>query len=435
MTDMLSWMPLETVRDLGWTLIHFLWQGFFLAALLGAILPLCRSVIARHNCALAILGMMAQAPVVTFLILHDFAAGSAAPLSDSGPLASAFVPSMDGLVVLWLAGVAVLSVRAMGGWYLVQSTRRLDTLPVPAELLARCHGLQQRLAVAWPVRFALSRRITVPMVIGWLRPVILIPVSALAGLSPRQLDALILHELAHIRRFDTVSNVLLVAVETILFYHPAVWWVSRQVRTYREHCCDDLAVSACGDAALFAEALTSLEVGRATGGLALAANGGSLKDRVARLLDGRVEARRFSSSAIAGLMLLSLAVGSVAVAQVQAPARSSAAGSYLSKDKNPVTLRPIQETRSLPPYPSESLKLHEEGRVLLEVMIGTNGAVSRASVFKPSGHQRLDVAAAEHVKQHWRWHPATRGGKPVPATTRVAVDFKMAPKPAAPAKL
>ena len=437
MTDMLSWMPLETVRDLGWTLIHFLWQGLFLAALLGAILPLCRSAIARHNCALAILVLMALAPVVTFLSLHDFAAGSAAALSDSGPLASALVPSIDWLVVLWLAGVAALSVRAMGGWYLVQSRRRLDTLPVPTELLARCHGLQQRLAVAWPVRFALSRRITVPMVIGWLRPMILIPVSALAGLSPRQLDALILHELAHIRRFDTVSNILLVAVETILFYHPAVWWVSRQVRTLREHCCDDLAVAACGDAALFAEALTSLEAGRATGGLALAANGGSLKDRVTRLLGAPAETRRFSLSAIAGLTLLSLVAGSVAVAQTQAPARPNAASSYLSKDKNPVTLRPIQETRSLPPYPAESIKLHEEGRVLLEVAIGTDGAVSQASVFRPSGHQRLDVAAVQHVKQYWRWHPATRAGKPVPATTRVAVDFKLAPKsfvPPAPGK-
>lgn len=435
MTDMLSWMPLETVRDLGWTLIHFLWQGLFLAALLSAILPVCRSAMARHNCALATLVMMALAPVLTFLSLHDFAADRTAALSGSGPLSSATAPSMDWLVVLWLAGVAAFSVRAMGGWYLVQSSRRLDTHPLPAEILARCHDLQQRLAVAWPIRFALSRRITVPMVIGWLRPVILIPVSALAGLSPRQLDALILHELAHIRRFDTVSNIVLVAAETILFYHPAVWWVSRQVRTLREHCCDDLAVSACGDAALYAEALTSLEAGRASSRLALAANGGSLKDRVARLLDAPVESRRFSLSAIAGLALLGLVAGSVAVAQTPAPARPNAASSYLSKDRNPVNLRPMAETRSLPPYPQESIKLHEEGRVLLEVTIGTDGAVAQASVFKPSGHQRLDVAAVQHVKQHWRWHPATRAGKPVPATTRVAVDFKMAPKPVAPAKL
>ncbi len=123
------------------------------------------------------------------------------------------------------------------------------------------------MAVASPVRFLLSRRIDVPMVIGWLRPVILIPVSATLGLAPQQLDALILHELAHIRRLDTVTNILLVAVETILFYHPAVWWVSRQVRIEREHCCDDFAVAACGDAVMYVEALTSLETWKVTGGI------------------------------------------------------------------------------------------------------------------------------------------------------------------------
>ncbi len=246
MIDLLSWMPLETGRDLGWTLIHFLWQGLLLATLLHAILPICRSAVARHDCALATLVLMAVAPVATFLCIHDFGIGGGTGLfgdAAAGPLASAaiFAPWMSWLVILWLAGVVVLSLRALGGLYLVQSLGRLDTLAVPAELLQRCHALQHRLAVAWPVRFLLSRRTDVPMVIGWLRPVILIPVSAIAGLAPQQLDALILHELAHIRRLDTVANILLVTVETILFYHPAVWWVGRQVRsrtrTLLRRCC------------------------------------------------------------------------------------------------------------------------------------------------------------------------------------------------------
>lgn len=434
MTDLLSWMPLELARDMGWTLIHFLWQGLFLAALLHAILPFCRSAIARHNCALATLLMMAWAPVVTFLFLHDVsntalaenAAGGA--LAQASVLASTLTPWIDWLVVLWFFGVAALSLRALGGWYLVQANRRLDTLPVGGDLLRRCRNLQRRLAVTSPVRFLISRRIDVPMVIGWLRPVILIPVSAIAGLSPRQLDALILHELAHIRRFDTVTNILLVAVETLLFYHPAVWWVSRQVRIEREHCCDDFAVRACGDAVIYVQALTSLATSKTAGGPVLAANGGKLKDRVARLLDAPVQSRRSSLSAVMGLALLGLAAASVAVAQAQAPLAS---GAYPSKDKNPVTLRPITETRQLPPYPKASLTLKEEGRVLVEVTIGTDGTVSQAVVVGPSGHQRLDAAAANFVKGYWRWHPATRAGKPVTANTRVAIDFKLAPKPVA----
>jgi TonB family protein len=418
-------MPLDAGRDLGWTLLHFLWQGALLAALLQTMLPLCRSATGRHNCALATLAMMALAPVATFLSIHDFATGGAGIAGL--PVATPFW--MNWLVVLWLTGIAVLSLRAMIGWHLARSLGRRDTLDLPAVLLRRCQNLQRRLAVAWPIRFALSRRIDAPMVIGWLRPVVLIPLSALAGLAPAQLDALILHELAHIRRFDTVINILLTAVETILFYHPAVWWVSRQVRIEREHCCDDLAVSACGDAAMYVEALTALKPWKAAD-MALAANGGRLKDRVARLLDDRCETRRFSLSAVTGLALLGLLAGSVAMAQTQAPARADkGSGAYLSNDKNRVMLRPIRETHTLPPYPKESIHLKEEGRVKLAVTIGTDGAISRASVVEPSGYQRLDDAALQFVKSHWRWQPAMRAGKPVVATTRVSVLFDLKPPP------
>jgi TonB family protein len=257
--------------------------------------------------------------------------------------------------------------------------------------------------------------------------VILIPVSAIAGLTPGQLDALILHELAHIRRLDTFINILLAAVETILFYHPAVWWVGRRIRIEREHCCDDFAVTACGDAGMYVEALTSLETSRGTARLALAANGGRLTDRVARLLDAPVEARGFSLSALTGLALVGVVVASVAMAQAQVPKGNSA---YPSKDKNPVTLRPIQETHLIPPYPGESIRLKEEGRVLLGVTIGTDGTVSQAVVVQPSGHERLDIAAAQFVKGYWRWQPATRAGKPAVVNTRVSVLFKLAPPPA-----
>ncbi len=416
MTDPLSWMPLETMRDLGWTLIHFLWQGLLLAALLNAALPFCRSAAARHNGALITLVLMGLAPVMTFAAIHGFQRNMALPVAGApASLASASSTALwlVWLVVLWFAGIAVLSLRAVGGWYLVQTLRR-DTSAVPAGLLQRCALLQRRMAMTSGVRFRLSRRIDVPMVAGVLRPVILIPVSALAGLAPQQLEALILHELAHIRRLDPVTNILLAAVETVLFYHPAVWWVGRQLRLEREHACDDLAVSACGDAVVYAEALASLESWKVTGA-ALAANGGRLKSRVARLLEAPVPSARFSPSAIMGLALASFLAASLAVA---APSR---------KDPGTTAIAPIQETHQLPPYPAESLHLKEEGRVLVEVTIGTDGTVSQAVVVGPSGHQRLDVAAANFVKGYWRWQPATRQGKPVTTKTRVSVLFKLKP--------
>jgi len=421
MSHSLLWISLEAGRDLGWTLIHFLWQGILLAALLNTILPLCRSAIARHNCALVTLVVMALAPIGTFLLLHDSGKRGTAALPTPGAFlpASVIAPWMDWLVMFWLAGVAILSLRALGGWYLAQSMIRRDISAVPPALLQRCHELQRRLAVAWPVRFLLSSRTKVPLVIGCLRPVILIPVSAISGLAPQQLDALILHELAHIRRLDTVTNMLQATVETILFYHPATWWVSRQVRIEREHCCDDFAVSACGDAALYVEALASLEEWKVARGLLLterlAANGGRLKDRVARLLDAPVQSPKLSLPAMTGLALLSLLAVSVALA---AP-----------RGKDAAALTPIQETHLLPPYPAESKQLKEEGQVLLEVTIGADGAVSRSRVVQPSGHQRLDVAAANFVQGYWRWQPAMRAGKPVSTTTRVSVLFKLTPPP------
>ncbi|MBA2589954.1 MAG: energy transducer TonB [Alphaproteobacteria bacterium] len=140
---------------------------------------------------------------------------------------------------------------------------------------------------------------------------------------------------------------------------------------------------------------------------------------MARLLDAPSGSAGFSLSAVTGLALLGLVAASVAIA---APS---------PRATNATAIKPIMETHTLPPYPAESIHAHEEGLVLLAVTIGADGAVSKASVFKPSGHQRLDVAAADYVKSHWRWQPATKAGKPVATNTRISVVFKLASKAAA----
>ena len=321
------YLPPGIINDLGWTLIHFLWQGLLLAAVLQVILPMCRDSGARHNWALAILAMMVLAPVLTFLFIHGHAGIGASPAAVSGfsglhggaiilqtPIPLGWV---DVLVALWLAGVVLLSLRALGGWYLVEMLWRHDAFTLPDDLLQRCRALQKRLALTRPIIFLQSALVNAPVVIGWFRPIILIPISAVTGLTPRQLDALIMHELAHIRRFDTFTNILLVMAETFLFYHPAVWWVSRRVRIEREHCCDDFAVAMCGDAAIYVEALTSLKISKAMPVLVLAASGGKLKERVARLLDVPSKSRKISPAAVIGLLFLG------AIAATAATARNS----------------------------------------------------------------------------------------------------------------
>jgi beta-lactamase regulating signal transducer with metallopeptidase domain len=156
-----------------------------------------------------------------------------------------------------------------------------------------------------------SSLVDTPTVIGWVKPVILLPVAAFAGLSPSQVEAILAHELAHIRRHDFLVNLLQTFAETILFYHPAVWWLSARIRAEREHCCDVVALSVCGDAVSYAEALVELESRRTVHSrLAMAATGGSLMTRVRRLLGVPADdrPRAFGSLAIAALIVLIVCV-------------------------------------------------------------------------------------------------------------------------------
>ena len=282
---------------LGWTLVHFLWQGAAVAVLLAlANLGLRRATAnARYLAACAAMVAMLAAAVGTFvwLVTEPRAAPAmarAAPLGASpaaaappAPAARSIPDVFPWMIGLWATGVALLSVWSAGGWVLAQRMKwrsRQIAAVVWQEMLAR---LAARLRIRRAVRLCESVLVRVPTVIGWLRPVILLPASVVARLSPREVEALLAHELAHIRRHDYLVNLVQTAVETLFYYQPAVWWVSRRIRAERENCCDDLAVSACGDALVYARALTDLEELREPA-FALAASGGSLTSRVRRLV-------------------------------------------------------------------------------------------------------------------------------------------------------
>jgi hypothetical protein len=211
------------------------------------------------------------------------------------------------LLTAWLAGVAMFTLRLLSGWMWVQRMKSHDARLVSQGLEIMARRLMRRLHIVRDVRFVESTRVDVPTVIGWLAPVVLLPASVLSGLTPRQVEAILAHELAHIRRHDYLVNLLQAVVETLLFYHPAVWWLSRRIRDERENCCDDLAVSLCGDPVAYAAALAELEGLRSgTRAPALAATGGSLLQRVKRLLGAPSHAGRAPGWLAAGLALLVL---------------------------------------------------------------------------------------------------------------------------------
>ena len=193
-------------------------------------------------------------------------------------------PWQPWLVAAWLLGVTVVSLRPLYGLYFVSRLRRIGRSDPPARIAEAASEISRRLQLRRSVEVTVSALATVPSVIGHFRPLLLLPVSALSGLTPDQLQALIAHELAHVKRWDYLINLGQTLIETLFFYHPAIWWISRKTRHEREHCCDEVAAKVCESRAVYAEALVAIsQMQPSRGGLAMASDGGSLRSRIWRL--------------------------------------------------------------------------------------------------------------------------------------------------------
>lgn len=316
MNTLTNWLSPAVLQSLGWALVHFLWQGTALAALAGATMALFRRASTRYVIGICTLSLMLAAPVATFFLLERPASAGPATFSatvdriwpvakrttarawhgitssadSSSTFSGATFSSLPDrnifpwMIEAWLTGIALLSLRTAIGFFLLENKRRRQSTSVSGRLLTVCLALQRRLGLSRAVRFCECQWLQAPAVIGWFRPVVLLPITTLTGLSPDQLESVIAHELAHIKRFDAFLNVFQICVETVLFYHPAVWWLNQRIRAEREHCCDDMAIALCGNAVEYARALTLMEQWRGAPALLLAANGGPLSRRIVRLL-------------------------------------------------------------------------------------------------------------------------------------------------------
>ena len=388
---------MDAIDGVGWVLVHFVWQGAVLAALLYVGLSMARRSRpeVRYGMASFALVLMLVAPVVTAMRLmkagdapvwDESVVGTSLPADEEkhAPIAPAvrqeralaFTPSqplaiegftttirarvesaLPWLVIVWAAGVCLLSVRLVGGWWRARDLRTRSVSAAPPEWLDIVSRLSHRLGVRRAVSLAVSHALTIPVVIGHVKPVVLVPASALSGLSPGQLEAILAHEIAHVRRHDYLVNLALTVIETVLFYHPAVWWVSRQVRLEREHCCDDLAVAACGDRRTYVEALLGLEQLRQPALLlAPGAADGPLLARARRLLTVR-DCDSASPRLAASVIALTVAVVSVAGVSIRSaePGITVNEGTWplppaSEPDREPDQRRIVQ-TSSQPPVP------------------------------------------------------------------------------------
>jgi beta-lactamase regulating signal transducer with metallopeptidase domain len=326
MTEVLRLVSHPLAVRMSFALLHFLWQGAALAGLALLLLAALRKApaSARYLALLAVFAAMTLCPAATFLLLDRAPAAptpaaaavsaptpTARPITNQTPalagpvarpaaarpalpaapasrsrladLSGRLRPALPWLSVLWLLGVVALSLRLLLRWWALRRVGRA-LRPAPPQWQEVAAVLSVRLRMSRPVRLMVSATAGVPMVLGWLRPVIVLPATALTGLTSDQLTALLAHELAHLRRHDQWVNVLQTMIELLLFYHPAVWWLSRALRAEREHCCDDIAVALSGDAPSYIRALAWVEEHRdAPLRPALAASGSPLLRRIRRL--------------------------------------------------------------------------------------------------------------------------------------------------------
>jgi hypothetical protein len=363
-------------QALGWALVHFLWQGVIVAVVTRTALGALRgaSSSTRYLVACAGLMLMAAAPVATTLSVYRGAdadasagfSGDARPftvgVAPAGGSSSVVTPSLpadagrgvpdgfsDGggargwveraaegvrpwlpLVVLaWMAGVALGAVRLAGAWLHLRRLRTRWTSEVAPAWTAMTERLVRQMGIRRPVRLLESARMQVPAVMGALKPVILVPAGLLAGLAPQDVELILAHELAHVRRHDYVVNLLQSVLETVLFFHPAVWWLSGVVRDEREHCCDDAVVGATKQGKRYARALLAAEELRATGPgpmLAPALGGGSLYRRVRRIVApaGDVPTGGGVGPVVTVLMMAGLLVGGTPLGASERAAVTSA---------------------------------------------------------------------------------------------------------------
>lgn len=417
-------------QRLAWTLLHFLWQGALAGLAAGIAFTALRRgrPQLRYLAGCALLLACLGSAIATFFRLApptavvEAAPGpSGAPLLPEGRLAPApefptpapgghlarpvrIQPYLPWIFAAWLAGVLALGLRTAGAWVWL---RRVQATAAPIEEPGWLGRLVRTAGIRRAVRLLESARVATPMCLGLVRPVILLPLGFFANLDPLAAEAVLAHELAHIRRLDALVNAFQCGMEVLFFFHPAVWWISRRIRTEREHCCDDAAVLACGDAVLYAETLSRLDALRQRlPAMALPANGGNLMERMRRLLQADQPRFRLATPGLGLLAALALVC--------MLPARAG----------RPQPPRPEEPTRPLAAVPDAvepvvPLRAAAFSGLANPAALSASARTSSPFPLSPDSPGQARVAPAE------RWSldsPRSAGGTAEASQARAAAD-------------
>lgn len=380
MNRLLDYVGGDFIYALGWTLIHSIWQVGLVAVAVALIMMRidARKSSSRYSIYMGAILVVPILSVATFMRLYsgvESTSVASTSLGAENPYLNEALSHVSGslvnpgtwemivnylnlgpenlqyLVIIWFAGVLMLSIRFMGGVWAINRLRGSASKDISYEWMQRLARLSESLGIRRVVQMAESARVTVPMTAGWLKPIILLPIGMLANMPLAHVEMILLHELSHIRRHDYLMNLMQGFVEIVFFFHPAIWWLSDGARTEREHCCDDRVLSLRGDPLAYAKALHAAAAaikskGVARGsllpktGLALTGENGELLERIHRILNremkNNIYSTRFTASTVmvVGLCLFLM------LAPNNAKNNASTSGTFLSENvstSTPVT--------------------------------------------------------------------------------------------------
>ncbi|RAJ00348.1 BlaR1 peptidase M56 [Chitinophaga skermanii] len=349
----------EIVRAFGWTLIHSLWQAFFVYACLKIVLRIWPMASARIKYSLSYLSLTGIFAWFAITLYQQLSAVPSLHLAsqainiDLSTLSTEnfqpvvhkvqassnlqyLLPGLNDylpiLVAFYIVGVVVIGIRLVIDLSQLRSMRKKYTEPVDAVWQTYTTRLAAKLNIRKYVRVVVSDTLQVPCMMGWLKPLIIMPSAMLMNLSPEQLEAILLHELAHIKRNDYLLNIFQSIVETILFFNPFVRWISSNIRVEREHCCDDMVINATVQPLHYAKALVALEEYRLTANpmaMAAARNKQHLFHRIKRIMEMKTIHLNYTQRFLA---LMIVATGLISIAWLNPANKAKAAERKLSTD-------------------------------------------------------------------------------------------------------
>ncbi len=434
------------IHALGWALCHSLWQGTLLGLLAAGVLRAARNraPVFRYRVAYAALVIILFVFLGTLLwllpgedpsqlregLMQPVFAGAGSTATRWLQIRLLLTPWMPWLIGAWFLGLGFHLLKLAGGLIWLYGPCLGGAESAPPIWQRRMDALRRQAGIRTSVRLRVSRQVDSFLVLGWLKPVVLVPAGALLALPPEALEALLAHELAHIRRGDFLANLAQTFAESLLFFNPAVRWLSRHIRQERELCCDDAAVLACGDPILYASALVGLEELRTQPhlipDLALAASGGKLMSRIERLLLPPIHrdlARPWA--ALLPLLLVAASLGATTLSMTtQHGPKASAVGRTAESEPVDLSFKQIRVKHQpeAPAYPPDAKAQRIQGTVVVVLTIDPQGKVMDARAI--SGPEELRACAVGYARA-WEFEPARVKGTAVKARFKLTMPFRL----------